>query len=101
MGKSCWTLATRYPRAANTLAGPLRIVDLTFNAGGVTLRWSALAGRDYRVEYKDDWSAVSWTPLPGSENLSAGGSSSLSVIVDMGGAPHQRFYRVRLLDGGG
>ena len=51
------------PRASNTLADRLRITNLEFANGIVTLTWNAIPGRSYLVDYKDDLAAPSWTPV--------------------------------------
>ena len=76
---------------------PLSFSQLSRTDTQLTLHWQTAPGETYRIEYKDDLNAGSWTPLPGSENLPAAGSS-LSVTVNMSGPPHQRFYRVRPVD---
>ena len=51
-------------------------------------------GRTYRLEFKDDLSAGSWTPLGG--NITAGGES-LSITNDLSAA-QQRFYRAVVVE---
>jgi hypothetical protein len=82
------------PRAANTLAGPLRIVDMSFNATTVTLIWSSIPGRAYRVEYKDDLSAPSWNLLI--DAVEAAGNTV--SVNDTLGPFGRRFYRILRLD---
>ncbi|HXG47380.1 MAG TPA: lamin tail domain-containing protein, partial [Methylomirabilota bacterium] len=41
------------PLANNTLAKRLRVTDVAFEAGTVTLTWDAIPGRNYRIEFKD------------------------------------------------
>ncbi|HVM50725.1 MAG TPA: delta-60 repeat domain-containing protein [Candidatus Acidoferrum sp.] len=60
--------------------------------GGVTLQWSAITGRTYRVQYKPDISSVSWSDLP--PDVIASGS--LASTTDPAPAAHH-FYRVVLL----
>jgi len=83
------------PRAANTLSGPLRITELFFNGGAVTLTWSAIPGRNYRVLFKNNLDAPTWTPLPAGEVLAAGGTASIN---DFAPANTHRFYRVERAD---
>ena len=78
------------PRSANTLAGPLQIVDLSFNGGSVSLTWSTIPGHTYRVEYKDDLSAPDWTAL--TEDLLA--LSETASATDTISPNGHRFYRV-------
>jgi hypothetical protein len=82
------------PRAANTLAGPLRIADISFSATTVTLTWSAIPGRAYRVEYKDDLSAPTWSLLV--DAVEAAGNT-ISVSDGLSPSGH-RFYRILRLD---
>jgi len=81
------------PRAANTIA-TLRVTEISFNATTVTLIWSAIPGRTYRVEYKDDFSAPGWSLL--GDTIEAMGSSAFAndTILPMG----HRFYRIRRVD---
>jgi len=82
------------PRAANTLADRLRIRTLSFLSGTVTLNWSAIPGRSYRVEYKDALDAPIWTPLgapvPAVENT--------VTLTDTPAPATHRFYRIRLVE---
>jgi hypothetical protein len=82
------------PRAANTLSGPLRVVRISFNAMTVTLTWSAIPGRIYRVEYKDDLSAPAWNSL--GDPIEAVGSSAFAndTVSPVG----HRFYRILRID---
>jgi hypothetical protein len=59
----------------------------------VTLRWTAVAGRRYQVQFKASLSDPEWTNLPG-EVTASGNSASL---VDTPAPATQRFYRVMAL----
>jgi hypothetical protein len=78
------------PRAPNTLAAPLHITEISFDAGVVTLTWSAIPGRAYRVEFKDRLDAPAWAPL-GSDAAAAGSSAS---VTDSPPPNAHRFYRI-------
>src|SRR5258705_1307685 len=65
------------PRAPNTLAGPLSFTSISFDNGLVTLIWSAIPGRSYRIEFKDELSGGAWTQ-PGNELLAF--DATLSII---------------------
>lgn len=62
--------------------------------GSVNLAFGTLAGKTYRVEYKDSLSDSAWTSL-GSAILA--NSDSLTVPDNLGANP-QRFYRIVQLD---
>ena len=78
------------PRAANTLAGPLRFAAISFNAGVVTLTWSALPGHAYQVQFKDSLDAPAWTPL-GDAVPAVDLTASATDLVPPNA---RRFYRV-------
>jgi hypothetical protein len=82
------------PHAANTLADKLRITHLAFENGTVTLTWSAIPGRSYRIDFKDDLAAPAWTPL-GSTVFALGFTAT---VTDTPAPFTHRFYRVRLVD---
>jgi hypothetical protein len=78
------------PRAANTLSGPLQITEISFDTSNVRLIWSAIPGRTYRVEYKDDLSAPTWNLL-GNPIEAVGSSAFANDTVSQIG---HRFYRI-------
>ncbi len=82
------------PRAANTLAGPLRIAQISFDATTVTLTWSAIPGRAYRIEYKNELSEPVWTAL-GDPVEAIETTASISDFLSPTG---YRFYRVIRID---
>ncbi len=59
----------------------------------VTVTWSAIAGKKYRLQYKDDWAEEVWTDLL-PDVISAGLTASESPAI---GATSQRYYRVKCL----
>ncbi len=61
--------------------------------GGMTLRFSTVPGRIYRVEVTDHFNPPSWTPV-GEDRTAA--SDSIQV-TDLSVPDAQRFYRVQLL----
>jgi hypothetical protein len=84
------------PRAANQLGGlapPAVTETLVFIGTNATFTHSALPGRAYRVDYKNQLDAPAWTPL--ATNRAAG----VTVTIDDTGTSTnaQRFYRVVLL----
>ena len=82
------------PRAANRIGEPAPPAITEFDvAGGVLhLRIDALPHRSYRLEFKDDLNAPSWTPAGTVQTASDG---LLIFMENVGGLP-QRFFRVRL-----
>ncbi|MBI1178145.1 hypothetical protein GC207_11985 [bacterium] len=56
--------------------------------------WSAIPGRTYRVQYKDDFNVAGWTNLPGDVRAT---SSTGMRLDDSGTAGEKRFYRVLIL----
>jgi regulation of enolase protein 1 (concanavalin A-like superfamily) len=71
-------------------------VPLTFQTSGANLilNWTGMAGQSYQLEYKDNLSAPTWTPL-GSPLTGNGGT--LSATNSVGGSI-QRFFRLRLIN---
>jgi len=62
--------------------------------GGIALSFQAIAGKTYRVEYKNALDASAWTPL-GSDMTA---TASALTITDNIGANPQRFYRIQVVD---
>ena len=60
----------------------------------VTLKWEAVPGRLYRVEFKDNLSDPAWTRL-GSDIRA---SVATCMATDNVSAEAHRFYRVRLVN---
>ncbi len=82
------------PRAANTLAVPLRAHLVSHVGNVVTLEADVVAGRHYQVESRDDFAEAVWMPV-GGPVLAA---ESVLVFTDTLAAGNQRFYRLRRLD---
>ena len=69
----------------------LRVITVSPVRGGpVTIFWSAVEGRSYRVQYKDSVDAAAWAELPGT--ITATGPTASHV--DSQPSLAQRFYRV-------
>ncbi len=84
------------PRASNRLGPPPspQIGAFVAQAGGTfAFQASAIPGRTYRVEFKDQLNAPTWTTLV--TNLPATGSQI--VVSGSLGTTTQRFYRVMLV----
>ncbi len=83
------------PRAANSLAAgtttfPITLVIAT--NGTVRFAWEAIAGRTYRVEFKNDLNEPAWAPL-GVEMTASTTTAAATNVINAG----QRFYRVQLV----
>jgi hypothetical protein len=62
-------------------------------AGTVSLSFSAATGRTYRVEYKDELSALTWRPIAAERQA----TGPLMIVADTSRGQSQRFYRVVLV----
>ena len=90
------------PVSVSMIAGQVNIpqttlpkVDITVEAGGlVHLRWDAIAGRRYQVQYATDLPATGWNNL-GVELVAANSTAS---STDTPGSLRQRFYRIRVVE---
>jgi hypothetical protein len=58
----------------------------------LTIGWNSVSGQTYRVEFKDDWSAATWSNL--TPDVPATGPAAFITDPMTSG---QRFYRIRLL----
>jgi hypothetical protein len=77
------------------VVGPPRISGITPPLNGVvTLTLPAIAGKTYRVEYKNNLSDPTWTTLGGNRLA----TSATLTIDDHIGGQSQRFYRVLVID---
>ncbi len=65
----------------------LVVIRHSLSSGQVELLWNAEAGKQYRIEFKDDLGVPAWTTLPGTF------TGESPVAVDAQGHPH-RFFRV-------
>lgn len=72
------------------VSAPL-IESAIYAAGAINLRWHALAGRTYHVQFKDDLNQASWSLL-----APIVGTGKEVTLVDPS-ASLQRFYRIVLL----
>jgi hypothetical protein len=82
--------AKSFTLVVNSVA-ELRLTGITISSGAlVTLNWSSLAGKTYRVESKDDFNLTTWN----SEGDFNATNSTTSATIS-GGATSQRYYRVQ------
>ena len=58
----------------------------------MTLSFSAIPGRTYRLEYTDDLGAPSWAPLG---EVRTARNETVTLMENIGASP-RRFFRVRL-----
>jgi hypothetical protein len=85
------------PGAANVIpASPppeIRSVETSLAAGGsVVIVWSAETGKSYRLQFKDDLNAPSWTDV-----IEVTATGSLASSTNALSAGPQRFYRIQRL----
>ena len=76
-----------------TVLDPPRFNSVSRSGDLLTLGWSAIPGRTYRIEATDDLSAGNWQPL--GEDISVG-EPSPSIQVDINSSP-QRFFRMMVV----
>src|SRR5262249_46245316 len=62
----------------------------TLSSEDVLLSWTSVQGHNYRVQYKDDWSATNWTDLAGTITATSTNATTTDSLSTNG----QRFYRV-------
>ena len=82
------------PRTSNRTLSPAPTVTSIEVAGAnVTLTFTTQPGRVYRVQYKDDLAAATWTVLPGDVTATATTTTKTNTRTAT-----QRFYRVQLAE---
>ena len=86
-GKTNSNLAT----VSITVSNRIRITSMALSNEVVTLSWTSIAGRNYRLQYKEGLSETNWTDLW--PEVSATGSTTLGTNAAT--AVDQRLYRVR------
>jgi hypothetical protein len=78
----------------NTPPPEVQVLSTTVNGDGdIVITWSAENSRNYRVQYKDDLNASTWSDL--SDITASGAVASTTEVI---GAGSQRFYRIQLLN---
>ena len=75
------------------LAPQVGIVSVT--ATGVTINWTGVVGRTYRLQFKQSLTDPAWTDLDG--DITAA-TNDLSKVDLTAGASRERYYRVLLID---
>ena len=87
-------LAVPTPGAPNAQSIPPTITAVAIDTNGyVRLRWTAVAGKQYRIEYKPDLNTFDWTVLG---RVTA--SSNECEFADESPTDSARFYRVTVVD---
>ena len=74
--------------------GSPRLMPPLMTELGTTIRWTALPGRTYRVQFKAGLQDSAWTNLEG--DVSADSTAASKVDISSGSGP-QRFYRAVML----
>jgi hypothetical protein len=69
-------------------------LNIQVSGTNIFLNWAGAAAQTYQLEYKNDLTAPSWTPLGGQVT---GTSQTLALTNNFGGSP-QGFYRLRLVN---
>ncbi|MDB6057732.1 MAG: hypothetical protein JWO95_1576, partial [Verrucomicrobiales bacterium] len=72
----------------------LRCLAVATSAGGATIYWSAIPGRNYRIEYKTSIDDPTWTTLASSVTALTATASTTDPAAPFN---TQRFYRVTVL----
>jgi hypothetical protein len=67
-------------------------VNIQISGTNLVLNWTGIAGQAYQLQFKDDLTAPTWTPL-GAPVTGNGGSLNLTNPV---GTTTQRFFRLQL-----
>ena len=75
------------------VVAPPSIQSVTTTSGAVTLTWSAIPDRTYRVQFKDDLNESDWDDLAGDITAGAATASKADSSAFVG----QRFYRILVL----
>jgi len=91
-------MPTPTPRASNVIPNTpppeVQVLSTIVNGDGdIVITWSAENSRNYRVQYKDDLNASTWSDL--SDVTASGAVASTTEVI---GAGSQRFYRIQLLN---
>jgi hypothetical protein len=68
----------------------IQISSIAVFNGVVTLTWTSIVGKNYRLQYKDDWTDASWQDLPTDVTATNPSTTETNLV----GAATQRFYRV-------
>lgn len=73
--------------------GLLRITAIRRVINGISISYTSVVGKNYRVEYKNDLTAATWLPLTGYTNVPGTGAVLQAIDGDAGLLP-RRFYHL-------
>jgi hypothetical protein len=76
-----------------SLVKPKALNVQTVTGGKRAISWSSKSGKSYKVQYKDNLLAPTWTNLPGTVTA----TGAVSAITDGSTGAAQRYYRVLML----
>ena len=68
----------------------IQIVSVGLSNDVVTVTWTSIVGKDYRLQYKDSWADTDWTDV--APDVSASGTTAIGTNAVE--AVPQRIYRV-------
>jgi len=77
------------PGAPNHLPAAMRITAISLAEGIITLNWTSIPGRTYRLEFKNELAGAEWTPL---QEIPATALNSSATDALVSGTA--RFYQV-------
>jgi len=77
----------------NVIVASRPVIESIVAGANVTITWSAMAGKTYRVQFTSDLGKAAWSDLAG--DITASGSTAMKTDVMNSNA--QRYYRVVLL----
>ena len=83
-------LSPLLPSGGLATTSPALAINVESENDLVVLKWSAQAGRTYRVEYTDDLATGDWTALPATVTVTGTSARTEDTL----GLSTQRFYRV-------
>jgi len=72
-------------------ASRLLVRDMQLGAGGVAISFPTVRGKTYALEYSNSLVPADWQPVG-----SVAGDGAEQTLLDAGGPPGQRFYRIRV-----
>jgi hypothetical protein len=93
-GSAPYFFMARPTPGAPNVPPEMRILSARWSSGVAVLTWTAQAGHDYRVQFKDDLSESPWADLPGDVTATSNTASKMDTGL---GEVTQRFYQVLLV----